>query len=143
MRHLSNVMNHFWKRWRDEYLLKLRNSHRKATQHSSNRVVSIGDMVIVYDENQLRRPLQRLYPLEVRCRNDEPETTISFRRVEPGPTANSVRSEQHPELSDRPRRVPTNSGSSPEKENTAKEFDVRNLSDFELRTVVVVVSIPF
>ena len=73
MRHLSNVMNHFWKRWRDEYLLKLRNSHRKATQHSSNRVVSIGDMVIVYDENQLRRPLQRLYPLEVRCRNDEPE----------------------------------------------------------------------
>ena len=93
--------------------------------------------------DKLRRPLQRLYPLEVRCRNDEPETTISFRRVEPGPTVNSVRSEQHPELSDRPRRVPTNSGSSPEKENTAKEFDVRNLSDFELRTVVVVVSIPF
>ena len=82
----------------------------KATQHSSNRVVSIGDVVIVHDENQLRgkcrigrveafvtgsdghvggaifrvktkagrldklrRPLQRLYPLEVRCRNDEPE----------------------------------------------------------------------
>ena len=54
MRHLSNVMNHFWKRWRKEYLLELRNSHRNVTQHSSNRVVSIGDVVIVHDEDQPR-----------------------------------------------------------------------------------------
>jgi len=118
----------------------LRNSHRKATQHSSNPVASIGDVVIVHDENQprgkwrigrveafvtgsdghvrgavvrvktkagrlakLRRPLQRLYPLEVRCRNDEPETTISSRRVEPGPTVSRVRSEQHPQLRRDPR----------------------------------------
>jgi len=36
MCHLSNVMNHFWKRWRNEYLLELQNSHCKTTQHSSN-----------------------------------------------------------------------------------------------------------
>ena len=54
MRHLGNVMNHFWKRWRNEYLLELRNSHRKATQHSSNRVISSGDVVIVHDEDQPR-----------------------------------------------------------------------------------------
>ena len=36
MCHLSNVMNHFWKRWRNKYLLELQNSYRKATQHSSN-----------------------------------------------------------------------------------------------------------
>jgi len=44
---------------------------------------------------KLRRPIQRLYPLEVRCRNDEPETTISSRRAEPDPV-NSVRPEQDP-----------------------------------------------
>ena len=54
MRHLSNVMNHFWKRWQKEYLLELRNSHLNVTQHSSNRVVSIGDVVIVHDEDQPR-----------------------------------------------------------------------------------------
>ena len=54
MRHLSNVMNHFWKRWRKEYLLELRNSRHNVTQHSSNRVVSIGDVVILYDEYQPR-----------------------------------------------------------------------------------------
>lgn len=36
------------------YLLELRNSHRNVTQHSSNRVVSIGDVVIVHDEDQPR-----------------------------------------------------------------------------------------
>ena len=143
MRHLSNVMNHFSKRWRIEYLLELRNSHRNVTQHSSNRVVSVGDLVIVHDEHQprgkwrigkvealvtgshghvrgavvrvktkagrltkLRRPVQRRHPLEVRCRNEEPKTTISPRRTEPDPTVRSVRPEQHPELTrDRPRRV--------------------------------------
>ena len=143
MRHLSNVMNHFWKRWRKEYLLELRNSHRNVTQHSSNRIVSIGDVVIVHEENQprgkwrigrvealvtgsdgqvrgavvrvktkagrltkLRRPVQRLYPLEVRCRNEDPEPTISPSRAEPDPAVSSVRPEQHSELRrDRPRRV--------------------------------------
>lgn len=141
MRHLSNVMKIFWKRWRNEYLLEFRNSHRSDTQHSSDRVVSIGDVIIVHDEDQpigkwrigkvealvkgsdgqvrgavvrvknkagrltkLRRPVQRLYPLEVRCRNEEPKT--SPRRAEPDPAVRSARPEQHPEpRRDRPRRV--------------------------------------
>ena len=52
MRHLSKVINRFWKRWRKKYLLALRNSHRNVTQHSSNRVVSIGDVVIVHDQEK-------------------------------------------------------------------------------------------
>ena len=28
MRHLNSVLNHFWKRWKREYLLELRESHR-------------------------------------------------------------------------------------------------------------------
>ena len=60
MRHLSNVINRFWKRWRKKYLLELRNSHRNVTQHSSNRVVSIGDVVIVHDEEKPRRKRLKL-----------------------------------------------------------------------------------
>lgn len=39
---------------RNEYLLELRNSHRNAPQHSSNRAAFIGDVVIVHDEDQPR-----------------------------------------------------------------------------------------
>jgi len=48
----KQIMNHFWKKWRNEYLLKLRHSHCKTTQHSSNRVVLIRDVVIVHDEEE-------------------------------------------------------------------------------------------
>jgi len=104
--------------------------------------VSIGDVVIVHDENQprgkwrigkveslvtgsdgcvrgavvrvkskrgrtstLRRPVQRLYPLEVPCKDDEPEPAVSSRRTDPVPTAGGVRAEQPLEPTcDRPRR---------------------------------------
>ena len=143
MRHLSNVMNHIWKRWRKKYLLELRNSHRNVTQHSSTRVVSIRVVVIVHGEDQprgkwrigrveafvtgsegqvrgavvrdktkagrltkSRRPVQRLYLLENRFRNEDPETTISPSRAEPDPAVSSVRPEQHSERRrDRPRWV--------------------------------------
>ena len=52
MQHLSNVMNHFWKRWRHEYLVKLRNSHRYATQNGTSRNLSVGDVVVVHDKDQ-------------------------------------------------------------------------------------------
>jgi len=54
MQRLNNVIIHFWKRWRSEYLLELRNSHRNATQRTTDRVVSIGDVGIVHDEDQPR-----------------------------------------------------------------------------------------
>lgn len=27
MQHLSNVLNYFWKRWKNKYLVELRNAH--------------------------------------------------------------------------------------------------------------------
>ena len=60
MKHLANVLNHFWKRWRSEYLSELRESHcyiAKKAARSSN--VKEGDIVIVHDDS-LPRGLWKL-----------------------------------------------------------------------------------
>ena len=54
MQHLSNILNHFWKRWRNEYLIELGNAHRRQSQNDTNSAISIGDVVIVREENQPR-----------------------------------------------------------------------------------------
>ena len=106
MKHLGNTLNHFWNRWRSEYLNELREAHSYTARRQTNArhsVVSVGDVVIVHDEHlprglwklgkiktvmkgrdgQIRgatvkmankdgrevllsRPIQLLYPLEVR-----------------------------------------------------------------------------
>jgi hypothetical protein len=106
VKHLNNVLNHFWNRWRREYLSELREVHSNIAMRQPNgkhSQVAIGDIVIVHDDhlprglwklgkirevlmgrdgqirgavvkvarrNQqhvlLRRPIQLLYPLEVR-----------------------------------------------------------------------------
>lgn len=108
MKHLSNLMNHFWLRWRNEYLLELREVHRhSAKKRGKADAVKTGDVVIVHDDDQprglwrlgrierlivgsdnqvrgavvkvktkkrkptfLKRPVQKLYPLEI---NDDEE----------------------------------------------------------------------
>lgn len=107
VKHINNVLNHFWKRWQTEYLNDLREVHaHSARRNPVNRAsptISVGDVVIVKDEhlprgqwklgvvqevatgrdNQVRaatvkvassgrqhstlkRPIQLLYPLEIR-----------------------------------------------------------------------------
>ncbi len=110
MKHLSTLMNHFWVRWRAEYLMELRNSHRAKKDKGRGTIVA-GDIVVVHDESQpralwrlgkverlingadgnvreaivrispkgkqpmtLRRPVQLLYPLEVRSASEAEET---------------------------------------------------------------------
>ena len=107
MSHLSNVMNHFWYRWKNEYLMELRDSHRRSAKSSNPTPIVVGDIVVVHDEEQprgfwrlarvkdlltgadglvrgatitvksknrrpstLRRPIQLLYPLEIRSKNE-------------------------------------------------------------------------
>ena len=131
MQHLSNVLNHFWKRWRNEYLIKLQNSHRFHNQNDTIKTVSVGDVVAVHEEDQprgkwrvakildlivgsdgcttgalvqvrnkggkctkLRRPVQRLYPLEMQCEVPVQHKTKASSSQNPDPVSTEVRTEQ-------------------------------------------------
>ena len=102
LRHLSKVLEDFWRRWKTEYLLELREAHRYArVKRGVEQSVNTGDVVVVHDDNLprglwkigrvgelmvwadgnvrgvvlkiarkgmnplvMRRPIQRLFPLE-------------------------------------------------------------------------------
>lgn len=51
MNHLSNVTNYFWRRWRDEYLVELRNSHRHSAENAATKPVVVSNMAVVHDED--------------------------------------------------------------------------------------------
>ena len=64
MKHLSKVLTDFWRRWRTEYLLELREAHRH--HHASDVTdspINVGDIVIVHEEN-LPRGLWKLGRVE-------------------------------------------------------------------------------
>ena len=129
MRHLSNVMNHFWSRWRNEYLMELREYHRVEKRHIGE-TVSLGDIVMVHEESRprglwrlgkveglisgadgqtrgvvvkvwprngrsttIKRPVQRLYPLEIRSTDRDSEVPVE------------VKEDDNPEVKQRPRRA--------------------------------------
>ena len=55
MSYLSRTLNHFWNRWKNEYLLGLRDNHRFSTASGGTRsLMNIGDVVLIQDENQPR-----------------------------------------------------------------------------------------
>ncbi len=54
VKHLTNVINQFWKRWRREYLLELRESHRTNRGKSGGSPIAIDDVVLVHNEHQPR-----------------------------------------------------------------------------------------
>ena len=53
MKHLANVLSHFWKPWTTEYLSELRECHRYSTakKASHHPTVSCGDLVLIHDES--------------------------------------------------------------------------------------------
>lgn len=53
VKHLNNVINHFWKRWRMEYLSCLRETHAYQSRRSSvkDSPISEGEVVIVKDDH--------------------------------------------------------------------------------------------
>ena len=118
MQHLTAVLDHFWQRWKREYLTELREGHRFAHKKTPTnpKPVSIGDIILIHDEDHpklywkmgkvedlimgadgavrgatvrtrsgsglvlLKRPIQRLFPLEVS--SDPGGTCLSTDHVE-------------------------------------------------------------
>ena len=52
-KHLNRSLNSFWKRWRREYLLELREAHRHH-RSSGTSELNVGDIVVVYSDDQPR-----------------------------------------------------------------------------------------
>ena len=53
-RHLNKTLSNFWSRWRNEYLLELREGHRHNKGDTQAIPASIGDIVVVHGEKQPR-----------------------------------------------------------------------------------------
>eukprot|EP00112_Aurelia_sp_Birch-Aquarium-sp1_P019023 Seg4627.3 transcript_id=Seg4627.3/GoldUCD/mRNA.D3Y31 product="hypothetical protein" protein_id=Seg4627.3/GoldUCD/D3Y31 len=53
-RYLNSLLESFWKRWRNEYLLSLREFHHCKEQNKRQAGIKKGDVVLVKDENVIR-----------------------------------------------------------------------------------------
>ena len=55
LRHLNKVMDHFWQRWRKEYLIELRDCHcHTGVNSGSHPPVMVGDIALVHDQDHPR-----------------------------------------------------------------------------------------
>ena len=55
LKYLRTILDRFWKRWRDEYLLELCDSHRYSFGgYSASEQVSIGNIIVVDNNNKPR-----------------------------------------------------------------------------------------
>lgn len=55
MEHLSESLNYFWTRWRDEYLAELQETYRLNQRSTTSRPsISVDDVVVVHDESAPR-----------------------------------------------------------------------------------------
>ena len=49
VKHLNNIINHFWRRWRREYLLELRDTQRVRVSKGVKKTLTDGDIVLLHD----------------------------------------------------------------------------------------------
>ena len=54
MHHLTKSLQQFWRRWKREYLLELREHHRTQLSRGETRIPEVGEVVTVYDEGHPR-----------------------------------------------------------------------------------------
>lgn len=54
LEHLKMVLEHFWKRWRKEYLQDLRDCHRYSNHLQGSGEIKVGDVVVVHSDKHPR-----------------------------------------------------------------------------------------
>ena len=110
MRYLQTISEHYWKRFKEEYLVELREQHIQGSDHT--RTVELGEIVVIQGQKKrnfwrlgkvislingkddkvravvlktfdgkknryIRRPIEKLYPLEVRANAKVDKSEIS------------------------------------------------------------------
>ena len=125
--YLNKLLENFWKRWSNEYLVGLREFHHCGTKGDRNKEAKVGDVVLIHDDSQarskwklgeivelinsrdgykrgavlrvitkkgkpskLRRPMQKLFPLEVDTGNLPENEQIGIAQ-QPDPPIERVR----------------------------------------------------
>ena len=51
---ISNIINHFWERWRREYLNMLRDYHKIALTNKNHPTISLNDVVLIAEKRKPR-----------------------------------------------------------------------------------------
>ncbi len=131
MAHLTKSLQKFWRRWKRDYLMELRDFHRTRLEKGEAYTLERGEIVTVYDEGHprgmwrlgrieelikgademvrgvhvrvvskkgsvkiLRRPIQHIYPLEIRSGAETAQSCHP--RTEPDPEHGARGSEVSP-----------------------------------------------
>ena len=122
-RYLLLLLSHFWRRWKREYVVELREHHRAKKGTSNGRSIKLGDIVTVMEEGKsnrgtwklgrvqevhpgndgfargatvevisnkgkrirIKRPLQKLYPLEVTTTEVADASSPTYKRADQRP----------------------------------------------------------
>ena len=142
-KYLKTINEHYWTRWRNEYLVELRCVH---SQGDSTPVISVGEVVLINDKLKrnkwkmviivklldstdtkvravvvktlrndnkitfLKRPIEKLYPLEVRCQEDVTASDLQLLN-ESGYDEDETKSDTEGRSdSSRPRRIAADNG---------------------------------
>ena len=64
--YINTLLEHFWKRWLQEYVINLRETHKHSRKiQSSKTLISVGDIVLIYESNISRAKwkIGRIYEL--------------------------------------------------------------------------------
>ena len=88
MQHLNRILDHFWTRWRREYLTELREAHSRKQSHSNSSEIAVGDIVLVNDPGH-PRTFWKLARVKELIRSSDGQ--IRGARVQVGATGSTLR----------------------------------------------------
>ena len=90
-RYLNTLLDHYWQRWKREYLLELREQHRTSRKNvvGDGKVVAVGDIVVIYDQG-LPRGFWKLGCVEELITGSDEQCRGAFVRVKSGRSSRSL-----------------------------------------------------